>query len=587
MEKFTENLQKLRKWIERKNITAYIVPHADEFQSEYLCDGMDRVYKLTGFKGSAGFAVITQFNALFFTDGRYVLQAKKQESYGYTVIDIAQHPYIAYLLEVLSSGSKIGYDPGLFTLSQITALKKGVESKSIKLVPIEENPVDEICGPVIFPLTELFVHPKSYTGLSSLEKRHAVVKKISADYLLITDPCSIAWLLNIRGRDIPNTPIFLSYAILHKNGHCDVFIKNPVERTSSVSKSLAKVTFYPLEKIKEALESLKGSCISLDPYQAPKKVVNNIVKEDIKKEKNPCLLLKACKNVQEQKGMQLCHRRDGLAMVEFLCWLDKQYLEKKHITEYDAAQKLDSFRKNKDLFLEPSFPTISAAGPNGAIIHYRVAKNSARALKAGDIYLVDSGGQYLDGTTDVTRTILFGRRASEEKKDFYTRVLKGHISIAKQYFPQYTTTGHALDTLARKYLWEVGCDFAHSTGHGVGYFSNVHEAPPSISRKGSDVLQEGMVVSNEPGYYREEAYGIRIESLLLVEKSVKKDFLQFLTLTLVPFDKRLIKKSLLSREELDWVNKYHENILNTFLPILKKNKKEQEVAWLKEATSCF
>jgi len=581
---YKENLTKFQNWLNSEKLEAYIVPHADEFQSEYLSDGLDRVYKLTGFKGSAGFAIILKGKALFFTDGRYILQAQQQKDYGYVVLDVAQSPYISCLLKALKPGSKVGYDPALFTVSQIHRLKAGLKSGKIEVVPIVVNPVDKICGDTVIPKEKLFLHPKQYTGLCSLEKRLAVMEKTQAQCLLIADPCSIAWLLNLRSRDIPGTPIFLGYALLYKGGHCDVFIEKPEERVKEIQDEVVSTYFHSLTDIKVVLSGIKGKLVSLDPEQVSIKIASLVDRESRIEEKNPCLLLKACKNVVEQKGMKSCHIRDAVAVVKFLFWLDQQFLKKAKVTEYEAARKIDKIRASQDLFVETSFSTISATGANGAIVHYCVEKKTAKNLEPGDIYLVDSGGQYLDGTTDITRTVLFGRKATEKKKELYTRVLKGHIAIAAQVFPKHTS-GAEMDILGRKYLWEIGCDYPHSTGHGVGCFLSVHENPPSISRKSFIPFQEGMIVSNEPGYYKEGHYGIRIENLLTVEKAKKKEFFHFSTITMVPFDKRLIKKSLLNKEEVQWINRYHKKILKVLEPTLINREEAIVLRWLKRATS--
>ncbi len=578
-----KKLHQLQMWLKSNKLEAYIVPHADAFQSEYVPDDLDRLYKLTNFKGSAGLAVVTQTSAVLFVDSRYTLQAVKQSSDVYDIVNIEEKSYGAYILEKLKTKNKVGYDPMLLTVLQLAQLSKKLRKKQIGLVPVLENPIDTICGVGKLPEEALFYHPEKYSGLSSLEKRRQVMKNTSADCLLITDPCSIAWLLNLRGNDVPNTPIFLCYAILYKNTHCEVFINNPEKRTKKVNNVVEDIYFYPLECIHRTLVSLENKIISFNPNQVPVGISNDLSNKKNLEEINPCLMLKACKNKTEQAGMKACHIRDGSALVEFLYWLDFQVQQNKDITEYEAAQKLDSLRATKDLFVKASFSTISGSGPNGAIVHYCVEKETARVLQKGDIYLVDSGGQYWDGTTDVTRTVLFGGDASPEIREMYTRVLKGHIGIASKIFFK-GTAGRDLDALARKSLWEVGCDYAHGTGHGVGHFSNVHESPPGINKHAAVPFEIGMVVSNEPGYYKEGSYGIRLESLLMVEESKQSFFLQFLTLTLAPFDRKLIDKSLLTFSEIQWINKYHQEVFKVLSPFFNVTEKKEIFCWLKEKT---
>lgn len=542
-----DKLKPLRRFMESQNLSALLTPRTDEFQGEYIAPYAERLAWLTDFTGSAGFAVITKDKAAFFTDGRYVLQAKEEVPSFYEQYNISEKSPSQWVLENLSVHEKIGYDPWLFTESQLTKYDR-------PLVALSSNPIDELWrdrpSP---PLGPLRLHPIEYAGESGESKRARIAASLKADQLLLTACDSIAWLLNIRGSDVPHTPIVHSFCVLRQDGTYDLFmdlqkVKGEIENVVDISQILPY------------LEQMTGSC-QLDPQTTPMILLHTLDGAGVKivRDRDPCLLPKALKNTTELRGAREAHVQDGRALCRFFKWLHDQPLMGE-TTELSAAQKLHEFRKEEDLFQDLSFDTISGFGAHGAVIHYRVTPKSDIALKREGIYLLDSGGQYLTGTTDVTRTIALGSPTAEQK-DRYTRVLKGHIALARAIFPA-GTTGAQLDVLARQSLWQVGCDYDHGTGHGVGSYLSVHEGPQGISKRGSDVpLQPGMILSNEPGYYKEGAYGIRIENLMVViELPHFPGFYGFETLTLVPLDMKLIEDRLLTEDEKAWVKEYHEQI---------------------------
>ncbi len=589
-EKPPRNLQLLRRQLDADDLDAFIIPLTDEHMNEYLPASARRLEWLTGFSGSAGVAIILPQSAVLFVDGRYTLQAAQQcDAKIFTIEHLPNCPPAKWLRKNLAKGTKLGFDPWLHSIEGAQRLKKACSTTGAKLVACTTNPVDKIWpGRPAPPAGEVTEHPLKYAGISATDKLaqlQQILSEAKTDAAIITLTDSIAWAFNIRGRDIPHNPVTLAYAIIARSGRHKLFI-NPDKLTVSTFeylKNLASI-HRPESFIKE-LQSpeMAKKTIRLDPATCPY-AIRQALKSGakIKKDKDPCIALKAVKNKTEQNGARAAHIRDGAALSRFLFWLDKNAASGK-LDEISAARQLENCRIQTGKLKDISFDTISGAGPNGAIVHYRVNEQSNRKLRAGELYLVDSGGQYEDGTTDVTRTIAIGTPPPQAMRHF-TLVLKGHIAIARARFPK-GTTGAQLDSLARTALWQSGLDYDHGTGHGVGSYLSVHEGPQAISRRSHVALEPGMILSNEPGYYRTGKYGIRIENLMLVSPAAEiKDgetpMLSFETLTLAPIDLNLIEAALLNLEEKTWLNAYHRHILKTLAPLLN----ETEKTWLKTAT---
>lgn len=565
----------LREVMKAKKIEALLIPRTDEFQGEYISPSSERLQWLTGFTGSAGFAIVTQDKAAFFTDGRYTLQAQEEIPATYELYNTMQLSPSQWAKEHIKTTDAVGFDPWLVTEKQLQAFGQN-------LIPLSTNPIDALWETRPTPPHDFIeLHPLQFSGESSESKRMRVASSLPTDQVLLTACDSVAWLLNIRGHDIPYTPMVHSYCLLKKDGSFDLFV-NLNKINGQIFNYLRENNGRAIEisQILSHLNKTEGSCL-IDPSTAPYQIVKSLEEAPctLIRGKDPCALPKAIKNKVELQGAQDAHIQDGLALCRFMAWLENEPL-KGETTELSASKKLAEFRQEGTYFKDFSFETISGFGPHGAIIHYRVSEESDLPLTTPGIYLVDSGGQYLTGTTDVTRTLAFGS-PTKDQKEKYTRVLKGHIALAKATFPE-GTTGEQLDSLARQYLWEVGTDYAHGTGHGVGSYLNVHEGPQSISKRGSTVpLSAGMILSNEPGYYKEGAYGIRIESLVHVVESQKhKGYLSFETFTLAPFDLKLFDMSLLDSEEIKWIQSYHDRILEVLAPHLDQETK----TWLQKTT---
>lgn len=547
----------------QEGLSALLIPRTDEFQGEYIAPSAERLRWLTGFTGSAGFVVITHDKAAFFTDGRYTLQAKEELSPFYEQYNTAQKTPSHWVSENLSSTDKVGYDPWLFTETQL-------QPYHCVLVPLKANPIDSLWKEKPpSPQDFIRLHPLQYAGTSDEEKRQQIGKLLKANHGLITACDSIAWLLNIRGNDVPYTPVVHSVCLLHQDGSYDLFVDlNKINGTVFNHIRQGDGRAIDIQQLLFHLKKIEGSC-QIDPRTTSVIMIQALESANIQiiRTQDPCLLPKALKNDVELKGAREAHLQDGIALCRFFAWLEDQPLQGE-TTELSAAQQLYTFRKEGQHFKDLSFETISGFGSHGAIIHYRVTPESDRPLTRDGLYLLDSGGQYLTGTTDVTRTLALGTPTLEQK-DHYTRVLKGHIALAQAVFPE-GTTGVQLDVLARQYLWQVGCDYDHGTGHGVGSYLSVHEGPQSISRRGTDVpLKPGMILSNEPGYYKAGAYGIRLENLVrVVDMPDLKGVYGFDTLTLVPFELKLINPSLLEENEREWLRAYHERIFKTLSPHL-------------------
>jgi len=570
----------------KHKLAAYLQPVHDEYLSEYPPVCNRRVEWLTGFSGSAWTAVVLQKKAALFVDGRYTLQAKNEaDGTLFGQYNSGEKSPEAWMAEHLAVKNCVGYDPKLYTKNMLGRMTSVLQKKNIELVPAE-NLVDVIWADrPAAPASRVFIHDLKYAGETSLSKRRCMAKRIEAagaEACVITVPDAVCWLLNIRGSDVPCTPLVLCTAILYAGGAVDLFVA-PSRCDAKVRKHLGKdVELCDPKSLEKKLNSLKRTCVLCDSNSVPlwfthilKKAGANIIEGE-----NPCLLAKAIKNPVELQGMRNAHIRDGVAVVKLLCWLDRE-TQKRSVTEMEIADMLLKFRAAHKLFVEPSFPTIAGSGPNGAIVHYRVLPESNRRLKKGELMLLDSGGQYPDGTTDITRTVPVGAPTAEHK-DRFTRVLKGHIAIAAACFPE-GTAGSQLDALARQYLWQTGLDYDHGTGHGVGCFLGVHEGPQRISKRGGDAaLKAGMIVSNEPGYYKTGEYGIRIENLVAVTLTSPsppqggRRYLAFETITCVPIDTRLVDAAMLTAAEREWLNDYHSWVFDQ----LRDKLDESEFEWL-------
>ncbi|WP_119459098.1 M24 family metallopeptidase [Rhodospirillaceae bacterium SYSU D60014] len=598
-ERMAARLAALRQELDRRGLGGFVVPRADEHQGEYVPPRAERLAWLTGFTGSAGVAVVLQGRAAIFVDGRYTLQVVDQVDVGlFEPRHLIEQPAETWIAENLPAGGKLGYDPWLHTVDGTARLRRAVERAGGELVACAENPLDAVWPdqppPPVAPVVP---HEMRFAGQTSAEKRATLGQKLKADGFaaaVLTAPDSIAWLLNIRGGDVPHTPLPLSFAILHADGAVELFIDRR-KLVPGLDAHLGNgVAVSPPDGFAPALDRLGQARrrVVIDGASAAVWIFDRLSAAGAQpiSGEDPCALPKACKNETEIAGARAAHRRDGAAVTRFLAWLAREGPAGK-LTEIAAAERLAAFRRENELFRDFSFDTISGAGPNGAIVHYRVTERTDRRLEPGQIYLVDSGAQYLDGTTDITRTVAVGTlpsgAAGAEMRDRFTRVLKGHIALATARFPR-GTTGSQLDTPARLALWQAGLDYDHGTGHGVGSYLGVHEGPQRISKVPNRVpLEVGMIVSNEPGYYKTGAYGIRIENLVTVVPAEgaevdagERPTLGFETLTLAPIDRTLIEPALLSPAEVAWLDAYHRRVRETLTPLVD----EATAAWLVEVT---
>ncbi len=577
----------LRKAMRAMGLDGFIVPREDEFQGEYVPAAHDRLNWLTGFGGSAGTAIIMARKAALFVDGRYILQAPDQvDTKILEIVPVMQTAPHQWLANTMKAKQTIGIDPRLHSQSAMEAYQRKVKEAGGRLFFTDSNLVDAIWQdrPAL-PETRIISQPLKLTGTPSIDKRNriaATIKTAGADRLLLTQPENIAWLLNIRADDVPHTPFALSFGVLHKSGAFDWYID--AKRVSSQIKShIGKaLRIKPAAALQADLKALRGKNTALDPTSTPAWFVAQLKASEIIRLDDPCALAKACKTKAEINASIAAHKTDGVALCQFLHWFDDHAPSGK-LTEIDAAKSAEAFRMASGKLKDLSFDTISGAGPNGAIVHYRVTHATNRKLRAGELYLIDSGGQYVQGTTDVTRTLLVaGKPPAKDAVDAFTRVLRGHIGLAMVRFPA-GTNGMQLDTLARAPLWAHGQDFDHGTGHGVGSYLSVHEGPQRISKGGMVALQEGMIVSNEPGFYAAGRFGIRIENLQYVTaaKATKSQRRMhgFAPLTLAPIDRRLIDRKQLTGEETAWLNAYHQTVFKEIGPKLKPDAAK----WLKKA----
>lgn len=584
-------LDRLRSALDEAGVDGLILPRADEHQGEYIPPGAERLAWLTGFTGSAGVVVVLKDRAALFVDGRYTLQAGQQVDTGrWEIRHLVRTPPAEYIAGNLAGG-RLGYDPRLHSVTGATRIRDAIRQAGGTLVALEANPVDRIWdGRPAAPLGRVETLPVELTGLDAAAKRALVAETLvqrDAGVTVLNQPESIAWLLNIRGRDVPYTPLPLCYATVGRDGSVELFL-DPAKCDAETRAALGnQVSLRPFEAIGEALDALgvAGAAVSLDPDSASEWLHQRLAEAGatVVSAEDPCIRPRARKNAVEIAGTRAAHVRDGVAVTRFLKWIDDNGAGG-GVTEAGAADALERFRGQGARWRGPSFPSISGAGPNGAIVHYRVTPETDRPLQPGTLYLIDSGAQYLDGTTDITRTVAVGT-PTQEMRERFTLVLKGHIAIATARFPA-GTSGGQLDALARQYLWKEGLDFDHGTGHGVGSFLGVHEGPQRISATSRVPFEAGMIISNEPGYYKPGGYGIRIENLLLtVESDPAEDsgrpMLAFETITFAPIDRRLIEPALLGIEEVAWLDAYHAAVRARVVPSLDAAERE----WLAAATA--
>lgn len=583
-------LAALRGELKQRGLDGFLVPRADEHQGEYVPKRAERLAWLTAFTGSAGVAVVLADKAAIFVDGRYTLQVREQTDVSlFEPRDLMAEGPPAWIETNVAKGSKLGYDPWLHTAGAVDGLKAAAAKAGAELVACETNPIDAVWSDQPQPPAAKAVpHSLALAGESAEAKRTRIaeeVKKKGADATVITMPDSICWLLNIRGADVPHTPFALSFAILNADGATDLFMDERKGSPELVQHLGNSVRLRAPQDFAPALDALKGKTVAADPGTAASAIFDRLGKAGAKilRLPDPCQLAKACKNSVEIEGARKAHIRDGAALARFLCWFARE-APKGKLDEIGASEKLELFRKATGSLSDLSFDSISAAAPHAAIPHYRVSRSTNRAIKRDEIYLIDSGGQYPDGTTDVTRTVIVGTPTAE-MKDRFTRVLKGHIALATVKFPE-GTTGSALDSFARRSLWDVGLDYDHGTGHGVGSYLSVHEGPQNISkRQVPQALRPGMIVSNEPGYYKAGEYGIRIENLIVVRALTlaaggDRQMMEFETITLSPIDLHLVEVSLLTADERAWLNAYHARVREKLMPLVDP----ETAAWLEGAT---
>jgi len=590
MSSHADRLAALREQLKADQLDGFVVPLTDEHMSEYVGSYAQRLEWLTGFKGSAGSAVVLPEEAAIFTDGRYTIQVRQQVSpTEWSYQSVPETSVAKWLQENAPNGARIGYDPWLHTADWVKQATKSLAARGAELVAVKRNPIDAVWADKPQPSkARLTVQPEEYAGKGSAEKRHEMADwlvKEGADAAVLAALDSIAWTFNIRGADVTHTPVALAFALVNADGTADLFVEGEKVGDDVRSHLGNGVRLHERHEFEPYLKSLAGKQVVVDPERSVAAITQALEEGGarILSRRDPAVLPKAVKNATEIAGHKAAQARDGAAVSRFLKWVEEEG-PKGEIDEMIAQDKLLGFRKQLGGLKDLSFDTISAFGPNGALPHYKGTAESNLKFTTGTLYLVDSGGQYQDGTTDITRTVPIGEPTTE-MIDRNTRVLQGHIAIATAIFPK-GTRGSQLDSFARRPLWEAGCDFAHGTGHGVGAFLAVHEGPQRISPVGSsqaggdEPLQAGMIISNEPGYYKPGEYGIRIENLVLVvEKPVPggdKETLGFETLTYVPIDKRLIDAAMLSDRELEWLNDYHAKVLALIGPQLEGEDK----AWL-------
>jgi Xaa-Pro aminopeptidase len=578
----------LRIELKKRGLDGFMVPRADRQQNEYVPPSEERLAWLTGFTGSAGAAIVLADKAALFVDGRYTVQAAAQtDTTVFSIEHLVEAPPEQWLQANLKPDAKFGYDPWLHTTEQAEKLGKACAAAGAALVPVDGNPIDALWderpAPPSAPVT---LHSVKFAGESAADKLKRIcaeIAKARADVLLLSDPQAVAWTFNIRGGDVAHVPLALAYASVPREGRPTLYVD---------SRKLDNKVRHTLEELADVREpdalgkdiaGLTGKTVLLDRASAADALSRQIAGAGgkVTRGADPTAIMKAVKNHIEIEGSRTAHVRDGAAMARFLYWFEQE-APKGRLTEIDATAALESFRRDTGALKDISFPTIAGAGPNGAIVHYRVTRTTNRTINNGDLFLIDSGAQYEDGTTDITRTLIVGEPATE-MRDRFTRVLKGHIAIATAVFPE-GASGAQLDTLARAPLWQAGLDFDHGTGHGVGSYLSVHEGPARISKLGTVPLRRGMILSNEPGYYKTAEYGIRIENLVLViaeptPPNGEKPLNAFETLTLAPIERRLIDVKMLNEKERAWLDSYHERVRDVIGPLVDAETRK----WLEKA----
>jgi Xaa-Pro aminopeptidase len=593
MSSYADRLKALREQLKADQLDGFVVPLTDEHMSEYVGSYAQRLAWLTGFEGSAGSAVVLPQEAAIFVDGRYTLQVRSQvDGKDWSYQSVPETSVADWLKEHAPQGARIGYDPWLHSRDWVKKATEALAARGAELVAVEQNPIDKVWSDrPEASKAHLAVQAEKYTGRSSADKRQEIADWLTekhADAAVLSALDSIAWAFNVRGQDVSRTPVALAFALVRSDGTADLFV-NPEKISAEVRQHLGNgVRLHDRNAFEAALGELKGQTVAVDPERAVAAIFEALDKAGAKilPVRDPTILPKAIKNSVEIAGQKSAQYRDGAAISRFLRWVETE-APKGHVDELKASDYLEALRREDPELRDLSFDSISGAGPNGAIVHYRSSEKTNRRLEMNSIYLIDSGGQYLDGTTDITRTVVVGE-PTDEMRDRFTRVLKGHIAVATAIFPK-GTRGTQLDSFARRPLWEAGLDYAHGTGHGVGSFLSVHEGPQRISPAGSaqaggdEPLRAGMILSNEPGYYKTGEYGIRIENLVLVVEhpveGAEKETLRFETLTFAPIERRLIKKDMLSPSELEWLNAYHAQVLEKIGPRLEGD----DLAWLEKA----
>ena len=593
MSSHADRLAALREQLKQDRLDGFVVPLTDEHMSEYVGSYAQRLAWLTGFEGSAGSAVVLPEEAAIFVDGRYTLQVRSQvDGKHWSYQSVPETSVADWLKERAGKGARIGYDPWLHTRDWVKKAKEALAARGAELVPVATNPIDKIWRDrPEASKAKLVVQPEEYAGKSAAEKRTDIaewLEKQEADAAVLSALDSIAWAFNVRGQDVSHTPVALAYAIVNSDGTADLFVADE-KIGPDVRQHLGNgVRLHERGEFDSALAQFGGKTVAVDPERAVAAIFDALEQAGAKvvAVRDPTVLPRAIKNDVEIRGQRRAQERDGAVIARFLHWIDQE-APSGEVDELKASDKLEALRRENEEFRDLSFDSISGAGANGAIVHYRSNEKTNRKLEKGSLYLIDSGGQYVDGTTDITRTVPVGE-PTDEMRDRYTRVLKGHIALATALFPK-GTRGTQLDSFARRPLWEAGLDYAHGTGHGVGSFLSVHEGPQRIapatsSQSGGDEpLKAGMILSNEPGYYKAGEYGIRIENLVLVvEKEVdgaEKEMLGFETLTFAPLDRRLIAKDMLTADEMKWVDSYHAQVMEKIGPKLEGADRQ----WLEKA----
>jgi len=581
-------LAAVRERLRIMGVDGFIVPHADEWQCEYQPARSARLAWLTGFDGSAGLAVALTDGAAIFVDGRYTLQARSQvRAEDYAVLRLNDDPLETWLISARPTGARVAYDPRLHTPAWLDRMTGALRGRGVELVAREDNPIDALwTDRPAMPTAPVVPHPARFAGVSSADKRAAIaaeLRKAGRAAVVLTAPESTAWLLNVRGGDTANTPLALARTILNADGTADLFI-DPTKPTDEARAALgAEVRVRDESAFAETLSdpARAGTRVQVDPASVSLWILDRLTASGamVEREMDPCALPRSRKNAVEVEGMRAAHRRDARPMIRFLAWL-AEAMETEPPTEIEAARRLEAFRAEEDFHRGPSFETIAGSGPNGAIVHYHAIPATDRRLARDELFLLDSGAQYLDGTTDVTRTLAFGTPGDEERR-VHTAVLRGHIALAALRFPP-GTTGARIDAIARAPIWAEGLDYDHGTGHGVGSYLSVHEGPQRISKVPDTVpLEPGMVLSDEPGCYLPGRFGVRVENLVVVRPSETPPMLEFETLTLVPYDRSLIDVSRLTNAERAWIDDRHALIREVVEPRLDT----RAAAWLREATA--